>query len=190
MPIVSRALVKSDWLNIASADTTHDAMIDRLIEMVSDEIDGICNQPIQQRSVTHYFLGNNRQVVQLPYSTPVTLGSVAYRGSAGESWTTGTGFYAIETHGNARLFSSSGFSSKYYRLIADVGYTTVPDDVQLCAFEMVKELYYETPFAAQAERFGVGAITENESGLAFSKTLFQMRSRVTPRLHRYIWYGV
>ncbi len=190
MAIVSRAILKSDWLNIPVSDTTHDAMLDRIIEMVADEIEGICNQPIAQRSVTYYFRGNNRQVVSLPYSTDVTLTSVAYRNSPEDAWTTASNVYALDIYGNKSLYISEIFSASFYRMIADVGYSTIPDDVQLCAFEMCKEVYYETPFAAQAERFGVSVITENDAGMAFAKTLQAMRGRVTPRLSRYVWYGI
>jgi hypothetical protein len=55
---------------------------------------------------------------------------------------------------------------------------------------MCKELWYETPFAAQGERFGVSAINEADSGVTFAKTLIRMRSWVEPRLAPYKVYTV
>ena len=190
MAIVSRAILKSDWLNIAASDTTHDAMIDRLIDMVSEEIDGICNQPIAQKAVTRYMEGNNRQIMRLPYTTTVALTPVSTRSDPSEAWVVGSGYYVMPSIDGYSLYASNGFAARYYKIDLTAGYATVPQDVQLCAYEMVKELYYETPWAADAERFGVSAITETDAGVAFSKAILQMRPRVTQRLSRYIVYGV
>lgn len=192
MPIVSRAVVKSDWLNISASDTTHDALLDRMIDMVSSEIEGMCNQPIEQKAVTLYFQGNGRQAYTLPYTTGVTLTSLSSRMVPTDSWTNVSGAVIVEGFAGLAysVYSTGLLSANFYRLIANVGYATVPNDIALCAYEMVKELYYETPFAAEAERFGVSAVSETDSGVALSKAILQMRSRVKPRLERYIVHGV
>lgn len=197
MPIVSRGTIKSDWLNIPSADTTHDALIDRFIESVSAEIEGICNQPIEQASTTWYFTGapmrvygNATSFILLPWTSPATLTSVASRQLPADSWVSGTGYHIVNEQGKQSLWTSGSYSAPFYRLIADVGYASIPDDIALCAYEMVKELYYETPFAAEAERFGVSAVSETDAGISISKAILSMRERVKPRLAKYIAYGI
>lgn len=190
MAMISRAIVKSDWLNIASADTTHDAMIDRMIDMVASEIEGICNQPIESKAVTRYEIGNNRNSLLLPYTTAVTLSSVSSRSNPADSWVVASGFYVWPTNAGYSLHSTDGFTEPYYKIELTAGYTVIPADIQLCAYEMVKEVYYQTPFAAEAERFGVSVIGETDAGVAITKTIVQMRNRVKPRLERYIVHGV
>jgi len=192
MALIDKSIVKSDWLNIAASDVTHDNLIDRMIGMATAEIEGICNQPIDQVSTTFYFHGNNRNIISLPYTTEIAVTSLSARMVPDESWTAVAGSAIVQGHKGIAfsLYSTELLTSNYYRLIADVGFSTAPEDIQLCAYEMVKELYYETPFAAEAERFGVSAISETDAGVALTKAIIQMRQRVKPRLEKYILHGV
>lgn len=188
MAIVTKEIVKSDWLKIASGVTTTDALIDRMIDAVETEIKGICNQPIDQETVTLYKNGNGKVTVLLPFVTvPVTLTTIETRQDPSESWTAVTGGYAYEDGGGWKLYLANGFTGVHYKFTLSVGYATndMPKDIQTCAYEMVKELYYETPYAGDAERFGVSAVSEGDSTLSFSKAILDMRPRVKQRLYRY-----
>jgi hypothetical protein len=192
MALIERAIVKSDWLNIPSADTTHDALIDRMIAMATSEIEGICNQPILQTATTFYFQGSARNIQRLPYTTNVVLTSLSARMLPSDSWANVTGASIVPAVAGSvySIYSEEVLSSNFYRLIADVGYASAPEDIKLCAYEMVKELYYRTPFAAEAERFGVTAISETDAGVAITKAIVQIRQQVKPRLERYIVHGI
>jgi len=186
MPLVSRAVIKQDWLNIAAIDTSRDGLIDRLIGYVDNEIKDICNQPIIQESVTAYYEGTRDTLLLTGYTVPVTLTTLKYRDSYGDTFASVTGTTnLVDIRGVKYLYLEDGFINKQYEAVMSVGYTTIPSVIEVCAAEMVTELYLETPFAMQANRFGVTAITESEAGISISKTLQAMRARVKPRLAPY-----
>ena len=187
MPIIAKSEVKSDWLDIASADTSKDALIDRLIDAVDDEIIGICAQPIAQTTVITEFMGEASNVYPLFYTVPVTLTTLKGRNTPSEAWETITADKAaFANNGVYSLYCEDGFAEyAFYQATMSVGYTTVPDDVKLCAYEMVTELYLNTPFAPQVNRFGVSAVSESQGGVTVSKTLLSMRERARKRLAPY-----
>jgi len=186
MPLVSRAIIKQDWLNIAAIDNSKDALIDRLIGYVDNEIKDICNQPIIQESVTAYYEGTRDTLLLTGYTVPVTLTTLKYRDSYGDAFASVTGTTnLVDIRGVKYLYLEDGFINKQYEAVMSIGYTSIPSVIEICAAEMVTELYLETPFAMQANRFGVTAITESEAGISISKTLQAMRARVKPRLAPY-----
>lgn len=183
MAITTKAIIKADWLN--STDTTADAAIDNAILAVSKEIEGICNQPIDVTAVTLEFEGNGSNVVPLYYTSPVTVTTLKYRTLPTDSWTTVSDCTAFIRNGLYSLYLEDCFSEAYYQAVLSIGYTTIPYDIQLCANEMVVELYNATQFAGQVNRFGVSAINESEGGVSFAKTIASMRERARPRLAKY-----
>jgi len=186
MPLVSRAIVKSDWLNIAAIDNSKDGLIDRLIGYVDAEIKDICQQPIIQESVTAYYEGVRDTLLFTGYTSPVTLSTLKYRDSYGDSFASVTGTTnVVDIRGVKYIYLEDGFVNKQYEAVMTVGYASIPTVIEVCAAEMATELYLETPFAMQANRFGVTAITESEAGISISKTLQAMRARVKPRLAPY-----
>lgn len=186
MPLVSRAIIKQDWLNIAAIDNSKDALIDRLISYVDTEIKDICQQPIIQESVTVYYEGTRDTLLHTGYTAPITLTTLKYRDSYADAFASVTSTTnVVDIRGVKYIYLQDGFVSKQYEAVMSVGYATIPSVIEVCAAEMVTELYLETPFAMQANRFGVTAITESEAGISISKTLQAMRARVKPRLAPY-----
>ena len=187
MALVSRAVIKSDWLNIAAIDTSKDAMLDRFIAYVGSEIKDICQQPIEQESVTINFGGNSDKLYYTGYTVPTTLTSLASRDDYGDSYVAVAGTTnLVDIRGTKHIFLSDGFTALDYQAVLSVGYTSVPTVIEICAAEMVTELYMTTPFAPQSSRFGVTAISESEGGISISKTLQRMRDRVKSRLAPYM----
>ena len=186
--IITTAIIKSDWLGIgiSGADTSQDAAIARLIDAVAEEVKGICNQPIAQESVTLTILGASRNKFPLYYTVPVALTSVKYKTEMDDtSWTTVTGSVVFPLNGVNYLYNENGFSESYYQVIADIGYSTIPADIQICAGEMVKELWFEL-YNAQESRFGVSAISEGFGTTGtITRTLNRMRPIVEAKLQRY-----
>lgn len=193
MAYLTKAIFKSDWLNKASSETDADDLIDRLIPMVEAEIKSICAQPIEAESITRYFDGDGTTVKMLPYTVPVTYTSIAYREEPDDSWTAiSTGVAVYERQGLQYVWNDDTFGENYYKLIVSAGYATasVPKDIVTCGYEMLKELFNETPFASQGDRFGVSAITEGQGGVTFSKAIQSMRPRVEQRLTPYRWISL
>ena len=185
MALILKAEVKSDWLQIT--DTSKDAIIDRLIAQVEDEIVSICGQPLEATSTTVEFQGEYGNTYPLYYTVPVTLTTLKYRDTPADSWTLVTGDSAAYVrNGVYSLYYEDGFhTSPYFQAVMSVGFATVPDDVKLCAYEMVTELFLNTPHAMQGNRFGVSAINESEGGISWAKTLLSMRSSAVERLKPY-----
>lgn len=187
MSLIVKAELKSDWLNIASANTSKDAILDRLILAVESEIAGICNQPIQTTTVTLEFDGEGSNVYPLYYTVPVTLTTLKVRDTPSDAWALVTGdTAAFLRNGIYALYYEDGFSeSPFYQAIMSVGYSTIPDDIKLCAYEMATELYMNTPHAMEINRFGVSIINESSGGVSIAKTIASMRDRAKARLRPY-----
>lgn len=193
MAYLTKALFKSDWINKPSAETDADNLIDALIPMVEAEIKSICCQPIEAETVTSYFYATNAQTRLLPYTVPVTLTSLSYRDEPDDAWTAiSSGVAVFENNGLQWLWNRDTFAQPMYKLVVSAGYAaaSVPKDIVVCGYEMLKELFYETPAAPQGDRFGVSAITEGQGGVTFSKAIQAMRPRVEQRLTPYRWIAL
>ena len=190
MALISRTIFATDWVNMTTTTAAQNSLIDRFIDSVEAEIEGICGQPLDLTTVYREFEGTGEASYRLNYTVPVSLTTLSDRDNPDDSWVAVTGAVVFAPNGVQKLYLENRFSSGHYAMTLSVGYTTAPQDVQTCAYEMVKELWYETPFAAQGERFGVSAITEGDSGINFAKSIVRMRSWVEPRLQPYKVYSV
>jgi len=190
MAYLTKEIFKSDWIDKASAQTDADALIGRLIDSVSAEIKSICNQPIEAEAVTLYFAGNGKATKRLNYTVPLTYTSLAYRDDPTDSWTSITSGVTLYTQdGLWYLWNDDTYASPFYKAVITAGYATadVPDDVVNVGYQMMKDLWYLLPFAAQGERFGVASITEAQAGVTFGKGLLDMRPRFERLLMPYRW---
>lgn len=188
MASILKAEIKSDWLKIVS-NTDHDALIDRLIAAVDKQVESWCDQPLTQTTITSYFDGHSGNAHNTLYTVPVTLTTLKYRALPTDAWTAATGTTAVyEQYGTQHIYHTDGYASAHWQAVMAVGYTTVPEDVRICVAEMVKELFLNTPFAAEGDRFGVSAMNDADAG--FSKSILDMKSRVYPKLARYRRYTI
>ena len=190
MAYLSTNVVKSDWLRIDPIDTSMDALIGRMIAAAEDEIEGIVNQPVEAQALTLYWDGMGEQEHALYYTVPVTSTSLKYRQDPTFAWTTvDVAAYALRPrHYGKTLWYKDGFVPFLeYEYTATVGWAaaSVPADILVAGYELVKEMYYETPYAGQSERFGMTAVTEGQGGTTFSKAIQRMRPIVTEKLAHY-----
>lgn len=190
MAYLSTSIVKSDWLRIESADTSMDALIGRMIAAAEDEIENLVNQPVEQQSLAIYWDGQGEQEHALLYTVPVTATTLKYREDPSIAWTTvDAADYAVRPrHFGKSLWYKSGFVPFVeYEFTASVGWSSgsVPADILVAGYELVKELYYETPYAGQSERFGMSAVTEGQGGTTFSKAIVRMRPYLIEKLAPY-----
>lgn len=187
--LITKAVVKSDWLK-GITGTEFDAVIDRLIDAVTEEIKLICNQPIAQEAVTLTFTASGGTKRIIYYTVPVSVTSVEYKQEPDDAaWTTVTGTVVFPIDDVQYLYNENGFSYPYYQSVLNVGYASVPADIQVCAGEMVKELWLELGIGDGEQRFGVSAISEGFGSTGtITRTLVRMRPQVTERLRPYmIW---
>lgn len=189
MAYLNKTIAKSDWLRIES-DTSMDTMIDRFIADAEKEITGIINQPVEAEATTLTWYGAGEQQHNLYYAVPVTASALKYRDDPRDAYTTiDPADYVVRTfaHGVALWYSDGYMPGREYQLTATVGWAAanVPADIVTCGYELVKELFYETPFAGQSERFGLTAVTEGQGGTTFSKAIQRMRPIIAEKLAHY-----
>lgn len=190
MAYLSTSIVKSDWLRIESSDTSMDALIGRMIAAAEDEIEDVINQPVEAASYSLYWDGMGEHEHALLYTVPVTSTTLRYRLDPTIAWTTvDAGTYAIRNRAFGKaLWYENGFTpGMEYEYTATIGWAagSVPADILVAGYELVKELYYETPYAGQSERFGMSAVTEGQGGTTFSKAIIRMRPIIYEKLAHY-----
>ena len=129
-----------------------------MIAQATSIIKGICKQPVDGEAISFEFAGTRERTYLLPYTVPLVLSSVQYRGTPDEAWTTVTGVIAYKTDGVWSLYYEGNFGIGLWRANLAVGYdgTThaVPGDLESVCSEMVVELWKNTDFALhmQVER--------------------------------------
>lgn len=195
MAYLSTSIVKSDWLRIDPIDTSMDALIGRMIAAAEDEIENIICQPVEASTQVIYWDGMGEQEHALLYTVPVTSTSLKYRQNPTDAWTTvAPADYAVRPrHFGKTLWYKDGFVPfQEYEYTATIGWAAanVPADILVSGYELVKELYYETPYAGQSERFGMTAVTEGQGGTTFSKAIQRMRPIIAERLQPYRLYVI
>lgn len=186
MPICSRDEIKTDYLNIALTDNTLDKTLDRFIEVAQMEIEGICDQPIIAAATTWTQLGTTDRLLRTGYTVPMTLTAVQSRGNFTDAFVAITDTASVVDVNSVKHLATTGtWTAAQYQITATLGYATVPRVIQMCACELVVEMYYNTTHAGSGSRFGVSAISESAGGTSMSKTVQSMRARIMPRLTPY-----
>ena len=139
--IVTLDEIKTVWLNTTS--TEHDTQLNILIAQASSMVKDLCRQPIEQESITLYFNGDNATKKDLPYTSDITVTSLAYKVSETEtSYTTiSSSDYFLE---RSTLYLPDTFKEARYRLVLEVGYATIPSAIVSACSELVVWLYSRT----------------------------------------------
>jgi hypothetical protein len=187
--MVTLAVMKSDWLNIPSSDTTMDATIQRCIDQAAAEILALCRQPIAQATVIREFGPSMATHNLLPYHTvPVALVSLEERDEYTAAYAAvAQDVRVIMLDGLPYLWSATALTNRQYRLTLTVGYASgsMPADIVLCAGELATEIYKALGSPAGSDRFGVSAVTQAGPTGSTSLALQRMRERVAGRLMKY-----
>lgn len=190
MAYLSKTVFKNDWLRL-ELDTSLDQMIDRLIATAEEELESVINQPIEQQAVSLTFRGNNSFEHSLYYTVPVTLTSLSSRVDPLQAWAVCpiSDYALVDRPHGAGIYYAGGFNEYIeYKIVANVGWTaaSIPGDIKTAGYEFMKELFNETPYAGQADRFGLSAITEGQGGTSFSKAIQRMRPIIAQKLNHYL----
>lgn len=186
MPIIDRAILKSDYLNIPSSDNSLDKTLDRWIAIAENEIEDMCGQALVAKQCTYNVQGTTDRLLWLGVTVPMTLVSVSSRDNWADSFVPITGTATVvSVDGVQHLATTSDWTAPQYEIVATTGYATVPSVVQICAAELVTEIYFSSAFAPGGSRFGVSAISDSAGGVSISKTILSMRTKIEPRLRPY-----
>ena len=131
------------------------------------------------------FLDSNNLI--LPYNPINSITSIKYKEKPTDSLTTiSSTDYAI----NGRyIYSESGFTKTYiYEVIANFGYSTIPDDLVSIATEMVAIKFRESKNGDDS--LGKGTMSDSKSGCAANTSFIDMNTKFKPILDKYRKYVI
>ena len=188
MALTTANKLKTTYINIP--DSTQDTRLTTLITQATSIIKGICKQPVDGEAVAFDFAGTRERTYLLPYTVPVVLTSVQYRGTPDEAWTTVTGVIAYKTDGVWSLYYEGNFGTGLWRANMTIGYdgttNAVPADLESVCSEMVVELWKYTDFAGRENRFGLASVAQSQGGQTQTTTYRDLSARFRQRLAPYI----
>lgn len=188
MALTTTNKIKTQWINIP--DSSQDGRIGALITQATAIIKGICKQPIDSETVAFEFFGTRERSYVLPYTVPVVLTSLQYRGNPTDAWETVSGAIVYKADGVWHLYYEGNLDAGLWKANMTVGYdgTTyaVPADLETVCSEMVVELWKNTDFAGRENRFGLASVAQSQGGQTQTTAYRDMTSRFRSRLAPYI----
>jgi hypothetical protein len=131
-------------LDIPILDTTQDALLTRLIDSASQQIDNYCNRQFVSASYTQYFDGNRANEIILPRSPITTISSVSIdsgRVFGTDSLLPATDFGFVGTNILRRHSGNWGTGSQIIKVVYTAGYTVIPADVEDACILLVECRY-------------------------------------------------
>lgn len=185
MAITTNTQIKTNYLNISGS--TYDSILTALIAQAESIMKSMCYQPLSvETGMILEFTGNGSTEHLLSYTVPVSLTSLEYKEKPSDaSWTSVTGAVAYKADDVQRLYLEEGFVYPFYRATADIGYSTVPDDLVNICSEMVVELFKATDYTDSDNRFGLASLATNEGGMSATTTYRDMMARYKDKLKKY-----
>jgi hypothetical protein len=115
---------KTDYLNVATSETTYDTILQRFIDTAVEQLEAYCGQSLLTTSKTFEYRRYSQLLdIAEVYRVPFTPTLVQDRESFSDSYVANTA-YAVETDGrNYRLYFTT-LPARYVKVTATVGYTT------------------------------------------------------------------
>lgn len=173
------------YLDIDSGDTSQDDFLTDILTSVSTLVKKTCGQEIESGSSTITFFGDDWFVDGLFYvfrnHKVNSITSFKYKEALTDSFTTvdSSKYELIKDNNTFKLYNEDGFTaSNYYEIIASVGWSTVPEDIQQIAVEMSVVKVAESSTKIGLSRLGLSSMSKNIDGFTANTTfndLFQTR---------------
>ena len=176
--LISISDVKN-YIDVLATDTTYDTILTTLVSVASETIERYCNQPIASTLTTENFIGNGIASKYLDYFPVNSINAIQYQTDVGEDWVdVDTSEYELyNINRGYYIENSGGFSSLYrYRAGLNVGYSTIPYDVQNVAIEMCAVSYNESAING-GMRLGIESMTDNRINIVATTKYLDMNSR-------------
>jgi len=140
--MISLSEVKN-YLNLSTVDAPRDAILTTYIGYASSLVEKWCQTPIKAVAKDFYFRGLNSEYKYLPFVQINTLTSTSYRDHPGDSWTALTCYLTI-IDGVYNLYNPDRFTKNEYKVVLNVGFATIPDDIKLVCTEIVSTIWNES----------------------------------------------
>lgn len=201
--LTTTTLLKANYLNIDALDTDRDATITECIKQAGSILKTLCNQPLEQESISYEFrgiatsasvadqlLGGSGYATKLiPYTVPTTLVALSHRTLPSDSWTTDTGSSLFVDNLQTRLYNPNGFGYNFYKATLNVGYTTIPDDLIHAVSELAVYIFNETSVSNES-RAGLASRAITQNSITSTLTYADVIARIRPIITKYTIYAV
>lgn len=181
-----------EYLNIDTADTTYNTIIDNLIKVVKSQLTSMLGWNAELHSEDVNFAGNNSIVYnfQIPYIN--SLNSLEYKSNILDtSYTsiTNTEYKLLYINSVYKIYYNSSFTlDTLYKANVTIGYdtTTIPYEIWQVLREMAAIIFKEGNFSdSKSARLGIGTLNENIMGVTSSTQFIDLRNRWKKDLQKY-----
>ena len=133
------------WLAVKLApDTTYDTVIEKLIDSVSWQFNSFTNRLLKGRTITGYYEGNGSNTFMAPEYPINSITSINIDSDReyGTDSLIDSDTYTFDSQGfivlDSNTFSTSRQANK---IVYDVGYTTIPYNLNVAALDQIKFLF-------------------------------------------------
>lgn len=177
-----------EYLQLAPTNTGDVAIVEQLINEVTDIIEYETQTKILTASVTTQFIGDGYKYYKLNCYKCNSITSIKYRESQFDSWTTLANTEYVLTYVNniySIVFKNELKNDYYYEVITNQGVEVqdVPADLQKVAKEMIYTAYRDVT----RDYLGKSNINDSALGSAISTTLIDLKDRWKYILKKYTY---
>ena len=181
-----------EYLNIDTADTTYNTVIDNLIKVVKSQLISMLGWNAELHSEDVFFAGNDSTVYNFTIPFVNSINSLSYKTSPLDSSYTiiaNTQYVLLNINSVYKVYYDSNFTlDTLYKCNVTIGYDTitVPYEIWQVLREMAAIIFKEGNFSdSKSARLGIATLNENIMGVTSSTNFIDLRSRWKKDLQRY-----
>lgn len=181
-----------EYLNIDTADTTYNTVIDNLIKVVKSQLISMLGWNAELHSEDVFFAGNDSTVYNFTIPFVNSINSLSYKSSPlDNSYVTiaNTQYTLLNINSVYKVYYESGFTlDLLYKANVTIGYdtTTIPYEIWQVLREMAAIIFKEGNFSdSKSARLGIATLNENIMGVTSSTNFIDLRNRWKKDLQRY-----
>lgn len=181
-----------EYLNIDTADSTYNTIIDNIIKVVKSQLTSMLGWNCELNTTNLLFAGNGNIVYnfQIPYIN--SLNSLEYKSNILDSdyiSISNTQYTLLNINSVYKIYYDSGFTlDTLYKANITIGYdiNTVPYEIWQVLREMSAIIFKEGDFSdSNKARLGIASLNENLMGVTSSTAFIDLRTRWKKDLQKY-----
>ena len=158
--LVALTVVREELFGDADKPSAFDDLLQKWIHSASKKFEAACGQPIRRKTMVHVpLVGNGRCEYTLSYHPVSRLVSLE-REQTFDVWEAIVSGYVLRDDGGSGYWIryDSGFTrDAIYRATFDVGYDTIPEDIETIVCDAVKLRYLDNPQHFGGGRLGISS---------------------------------
>lgn len=181
-----------EYLNIDTADTTYNTVIDNLVKVVKSQLISMLGWNAELHNEDVFFAGNDSTVYNFTIPFVNSINSLSYKSSPLDSSyevISNIQYTLLYINSVYKVFYESGFTlDTLYKCNVTIGYdtTTIPYEIWQVLREMAAIIFKEGNFSdSKSARLGIGTLNENIMGVTSSTSFIDLRNRWKKDLQRY-----